>query len=117
LEEKKILIVEDEVIFALLLSHQLGKKGYDIVDSVTTGKSAIESAKKYLPDYILMDIRLADNITGIEAAKQIINFSHSQIIFMTAYNDEGIINNALELKPLAIINKPFNIDEIDKFIN
>lgn len=113
----KLLIVEDEVIYGLLLENSLKKCGFIITDNVIMGKSAIQSAKDNQPDVILMDIRLADNITGIEAAKEIQSFSDIPIIFMTAYIDDEIKNEALTLNPLAYLIKPITTKQIIELID
>jgi len=67
--EKKILIVDDEVNFSVLLAKRLTQAGY-IVESASNGKEAIGSYIKALYDkapfsVILLDMRMPD-LNGIE---------------------------------------------------
>ncbi|HNY12905.1 MAG TPA: response regulator, partial [Candidatus Wallbacteria bacterium] len=66
-----VLIVEDEAFSALYLEDALSIAGYTICDTVATGEGAVAIAENKTPDIILMDIRLAGEIDGIEAASRI----------------------------------------------
>ena len=70
--DKNILIVEDEVITALLLQQQIKSWNYSSIDHVTNGKDALIIAEDKKPLFIVMDIRLAGEMDGVEAAMQII---------------------------------------------
>jgi CheY-like chemotaxis protein len=64
----RILIVEDEPIIAWDLQRRLTRLGYVVLGSVSSGQDALEKALALKPDLILMDIRLAGTMDGIEAA-------------------------------------------------
>ena len=106
---KKILIVEDDKIFALSLKLSLTRKGYHVLNPVDTAEQGFQSAMAYRPDIILMDILLKGNETGIDAALQISNNIHIPIIFMTG--NEGLLEKekVINIKKYYIYSKP--IDE------
>jgi len=106
----KILLVEDEVVTAMLVTMQLKRIGYELVEHVTTGEDAIVSARKNAPDIILMDIRLAGDMDGIEAAKVIQSEKRVSILFLTSYDDQVTRMRAEKLKPLAYLIKPLDVD-------
>lgn len=108
----RILIVEDEIAIAELLRIILLRKGYDVIDIVTTGKEAIESAKVERPDLILMDILLAGGMDGIDTAQYIIANYFIPIIFTTAHSDENTISRAARTASYGYILKPYNEDNI-----
>ncbi|NIR12687.1 MAG: response regulator, partial [Desulfobacterales bacterium] len=66
---EKILIVEDEGILAINLKINLSELGYRVLDISPTGEQAVRLAQTLLPDLIVMDIKLAGEIDGIDAAK------------------------------------------------
>ena len=113
----KVLIVEDEMIIGMNIKIQLRTKGFIANRIVATGKKAIEAVKREKPDVILMDIRLAGSIDGIEAVKQIWEIKKIPVIFMTGYPDENIKHKVMELNPLGLFIKPVNISAIIKTIN
>ncbi|NWF90726.1 MAG: response regulator [Ignavibacteriaceae bacterium] len=103
----KILIVEDESIVGADLKDTLLKLDYTVIDVVRTGEDAITKAFNTKPDLILMDIMLDGNISGIDAAQKIKEKIDVPIIYLTAYADEGTIQNAKLTDPFAYILKPF----------
>jgi two-component system cell cycle response regulator DivK len=64
---KKILIVEDNELNRKLLTDLLEFRGYTIFGT-ELGAAALDLARQYGPELILMDIQLPD-ISGIEAAR------------------------------------------------
>jgi CheY-like chemotaxis protein len=112
----KILLVEDEVITAMFMQKQLSSNGYNIVDHVSTGENAVLSSKKNTPDLILMDIRLAGEIDGIEAASIIKAESDIPIIFVTGYDSESVHERAEKLNPLGYFVKPLNIKSLKEIV-
>ena len=113
----KILIVEDEAVCATLLSHYMIEMGHRVCKIVARGGDAIRAAREYGPDVVLMDVRLTDDIDGIEAAEKILGFSGGvSIVFMSAYSDDEIIARANKLNPAAYLCKPFEFEEMQAVI-
>jgi len=83
----RILIVEDEWIVADDLKTTLQSSGYEVVDIVSLGETAVERAQDLMPDLILMDIHLAGTMTGIEAAETINSILDIPVIYLTAFAD------------------------------
>lgn len=108
----KILFVEDEVISAMFIELQLKNIGYKVSQHVTTGENAIKSIQSNLPDVILMDIRLAGNLDGIETAKVIKEEFTIPLIFITGYDDPEIRKKADQLNPIGYLIKPFEIHKL-----
>lgn len=113
----KILVVEDEAITAMTLKLKLAQVGYEVSKVVATGEEAIMSVKQESPDLVLMDIRLAGLLNGIETAQQIQGSPHAPpIIFMTGYPDQELQQQAQQLHPLAYFIKPISIQELHSAI-
>lgn len=108
----KVLIVEDEAILAMLYRRRLKSRGYDVTGIAATMEESVSLAFKDPPDFVLMDIRLAGDNSGIAAAREIAAHINTRTIFMTGYSDEKIKNMALELHPLAYLVKPFDLQEL-----
>jgi DNA-binding LytR/AlgR family response regulator len=107
MSDYKILVVEDELLVAADIEESLQLLGYDVVGCVATGKDAIASVEKNLPDIILMDIMLKGDMTGIEAAKAITQKHDVPIIYLTANADIATIDKAKLSLPYGYIIKPF----------
>ena len=91
---KKIEIVEDEAMTAMLLARNLRLVGYSTCGPVSTGEAAIQLAGEERPDVVLMDIRLAGAMDGIQAAADIKQRWGIPVIFMTGYSDADTMERA-----------------------
>jgi PAS domain S-box-containing protein len=112
MEQKSILIVEDEAISAMDLKESLLSLGYQVSGIVATGERAIESVHETPPDLILMDIMLAGKINGIEAAEEILRQAFIPIIYLTAFSDHALIERAKASGPYGYVVKPCNISKL-----
>ncbi|MBN1532000.1 MAG: PAS domain S-box protein [Spirochaetes bacterium] len=104
---RKLLIVEDSAIVAMDLQHKLKKLGYVIAKSVQSGEDAVSASGEFLPDLVLMDIRLSGKMDGIEAADTISSTLDIPVLFMSAYSDEQTIERAKFTKNYGFLVKPF----------
>lgn len=108
----RALIVEDEPIFRMDLSMRLRSFGYDEIEETAYAGKSVEMAAQGAFDLILMDIRLKDEMSGIDAAHKISGHSTVPIIVMSAYQvDEGEIRSAVPTL-LRFVPKPVSDDEL-----
>lgn len=116
-QRQRVLLVEDEVLIAMCLEMELEQSGHTICYRVATGEEAIMVATEKQPDVILMDIRLAGTINGIEAARQIVAEQQIPIIFMSGYEDATLKDRAMQLHPVAYLIKPVQFSDIQAALN
>jgi len=109
---KGILIVEDDMIIAMVLERMVKKLDYNVLDKVITGAKAIELAQELNPDLILMDIQLKDDIDGIEAMQKIRETSDVPVIYITGNSDQYNLNRAKETNFIRYLIKPIRIDDL-----
>ncbi len=112
MKASNILIVEDEALIALSLEVELKRAGYVVCGIATQGEEAVQLARDLKPDAVLMDIRLAGNMDGFAAARQIRATLNTQIIFVSGYLDEANLARAAEVKPLACLSKPVSFPRL-----
>jgi two-component system cell cycle response regulator DivK len=106
-KRKRILIVEDNQPCLRLLNDVLKVHGYEILKT-TKGLEAINLARDYRPDLILMDIRLPD-ISGLEVTRLLKQDQQTKcipIIAVTAFAMPGDETRALESGCDAYVAKP-----------
>ncbi|MBE9229420.1 EAL domain-containing protein [Phormidium sp. LEGE 05292] len=108
----KLLIVEDELIAAEIISRNLKQQGYEVVGVVSTGEEAIQEAIANHPDLVLMDIMLPGDIDGIKAADTIHTQLQVPIVYMTAYADNDTLEKAKHTEPYGYLVKPFKPQDI-----
>lgn len=108
----KILIVEDELIFAHALTGDLKDLGYEVSAITDTGESAIAAAKQEPPNLAIVDINLRGEMNGIEVAKELQNICGCPILFLTAYSDPDTISKAASAFPYGYLTKPTRRDDL-----
>lgn len=109
---KKILIIEDEMVFAMELKKSLQLLGYTIVGVARRGAEGVRLARETWPDLILMDIHLQGSMDGIEAAEKINSLYSIPIIFLTAYSDDATVSRVIRTEQYGFLTKPFNDREL-----
>ncbi len=108
----RILIVEDESIIAMTLSHTLKDLGYTVIDVVSSGEAAIQAVNQGEIDLILMDINIDGDIDGIETAAKIRQKHNIPVIYLTSYADDRTIARAEKTGSFGYILKPFKGREV-----
>jgi two-component system sensor histidine kinase/response regulator len=108
----RLMIVEDEAVVACDLSDTLEQLGYAVVGAVGTGEGAVELARSMRPRVVLMDIRLAGEMDGIQAAARIRSESDIPIVFLSAHSSEDTLRRATETAPFGYLVKPFRAPEL-----
>lgn len=107
---KKILIVEDNELNMKLFSDLLSAHGYETAQT-REGLKAIDIAKKYKPDLILMDIQLPE-VSGLEVTKWIKddkNLSDIPVVAVTAFAMKGDEKRIRDGGCQAYISKPITV--------
>ncbi len=107
-----ILVAEDELIVAHSIRMRLEHHGYVVDGIAKSGEEAISILGSTRPDLILMDIRLAGEIDGIELAERIRHEYQIPVIFLTAYSDDATLERAKITEPFGYIIKPFETREL-----
>lgn len=106
MRNKRIMVVEDEAIINRELRVMLQNLGYEVCAWSLSGEEAIEKAQESVPDLILMDIKLAGEKDGIEAAQNIRTKIDVPIVYLTAQSDEKTIQRAKLTNPAGYLLKP-----------
>ena len=84
----RVLIVEDELLVAWHLESLIRDQSLEVCGLVPDGDGAVEQAADLDVDLVLMDVRLAGRMDGIEAARRIREQRNTPIIFITAHGDQ-----------------------------
>lgn len=108
----RVLIIEDEQIVALDLKMRLESMGYEVVGHVSMGEDSFEIAANKHPDLLLMDVKLAGNIDGIQTAELMRKFYNIPVVYITAYADSTTLERAKKTRPYGYIIKPFTDQEL-----
>lgn len=103
----KVLAVDDDADILELLQYNLAKEGFE-VKVADNGKKAIEIAKEFLPNLILLDVMMPQ-MDGVETCRQLREnplFASTYIVFLTARSEEYTEIAAFEVGADDYITKP-----------
>lgn len=119
MQNKKVLVVDDEKNMQRFMVYNLVKQDY-IVETAGNGKEALEKAESFKPDLILLDIKMPV-MNGYEACLQLKKnpaTRHIPVIIVSIIADT---DEALSLKVKSYISKPFDsgklLDEVRAALN
>lgn len=104
---QKVLVVDDEEPILELLKYNLEKQGYD-VKTASDGFQAVDIAKRFHPDLVLLDIMMP-KMDGVETCRQLRAMSDLQntfIVFLTARAEEYSEVAAFDVGADDYITKP-----------
>ena len=101
-----IIIVDDDNFVSLSLKTILeAQPNIHVVAIGKNGNDAIQLYKTYLPDILLMDIRM-DIMDGLEATDKILtNYPQAKILLLTTFSDDEYIIKAIQLGAKGYILK------------
>jgi len=112
MKRPRIMIVEDEWIIANDIKNCLVDLGYMVTSIVATGADAVAAAAADQPDLILMDIMLRGEMNGIDAAREIRKKQRLPIIYLTAYDNQYLVEQAKQTDNYGYLLKPFKDREL-----
>ncbi len=108
----RIFIVEDEALIAMELKDRLEQYGHEVCGTAATGDDALRQVVERQPDLVLMDIRIAGHLDGIETARRILEQYDVPVVYLSAYSDDELIERAAATGPFGYLLKPFNEREV-----
>ncbi|EMD82907.1 response regulator [Pacificimonas flava] len=100
-----VLIIEDEPIIAMDIESIVVDLGHEVTSIAVTRDEAVAAAEEQKPGLILADIQLADDSSGIDAVKDILEKFAVPVIFITAFPERLLTGERPE--PTFLITKPF----------
>jgi YesN/AraC family two-component response regulator len=116
MDSPKILLVDDESDVTDLLKDYLELKGYKEIETAATGQEAINIITHKKPDFVILDIQLADDIDGMEVLKKTRELSpETKVVMVSAYKKE-FLAAAMELGAVGFISKPIKMAELNETI-
>jgi two-component system cell cycle response regulator DivK len=107
---KRILVVEDNDLNRRLFCDVLKSQGF-AVEPVADGRDALERARQFVPNLIIMDIQLP-NVSGldlIEAAKKDADLRTIPVLAVTAYAGKGDEERIRDAGAEGYLAKPVSI--------
>ncbi len=108
-QQFKILIVEDEVLFARAVMRRLQKANYECAH-VESVEDARQIVKQFSPDIVLLDMRLPDG-NGFDLIPFFVG-KNAMVTVMTAHGEISDAVNAIKLGAVDYLKKPIDLEEL-----
>ena len=105
----RIFIADDEPLIRADLKELLEEMGHEVVAEAVDGKEALDLIEKVNPDVVILDIKMPE-VDGITVAKKISN--QFPVIFLTAYTNRQLIEEAKDSGGMAYLSKPFRESDL-----
>jgi DNA-binding NtrC family response regulator len=107
--KKKILLVEDEVLFAKAVVKRLQKAGFECEHAESLHDARL-LVKQFEPDMALLDMRLPDG-NGLDLLSDFVAKNINTIV-MTAFGDVTDAVNAIKMGAIDYLKKPIDLEEL-----
>lgn len=117
-EKKLILVADDDKDLITALSIRLRAAGFDVVGA-HDGEEAYKKSVEHKPDLIVLDVRMpaGGGFTAIDRLKHSLTTRNIPVIFLTAFDDDEMREQAHAMGCTGYFRKPFNDDEFMSTIN
>lgn len=108
MENKKLLIVDDDVDLCQTIKHVFSAEGMQVIIA-NDGREGIQAFFEQRPDLVLLDIRMPE-IDGWELCRQIRTMSNTPVIMLTTLDEDQQEVRGLKIGADDFITKPFSRD-------
>lgn len=108
----RVLIAEDEYVSATLLEILVKEEGHSVCGIVTQGGDVLAAVKENRPDVVLMDVHLADSVSGVEATRDLLRKVTVPVIVISGTEEEDVLSSIAESGALGFMKKPVTADEL-----
>ncbi|TXC91841.1 response regulator transcription factor [Metabacillus litoralis] len=111
MEDKRILIVDDEKAIVKMLETVLRKEGFQLINKAFCIKDALQILQNHTVDIIILDVMLPDQ-SGFDALPKIRQLSQAYVLFLTAKTSDLDVLTGFAIGGDDYVTKPFNPLEI-----
>jgi two-component system, response regulator PdtaR len=112
LQGVRVLIVEDEALVAINLETMLEDLGAEVCGTAASGADAVRKARQLRPEVAVVDIRLKDGETGVEAARTMADELGVAIVFASAHSDPRIVAEMAKVPGAGRLTKPYDAAQL-----
>lgn len=106
----KVLVVDDDRLITSTLGQQLREHGF-LVSAEETSEAAIRHCRESPPDIAILDVRLPSH-SGIHIAEWLRDKTDIPFIFLSAYAERELVEEAAEKGALGYLVKPVEISQV-----
>lgn len=108
----RVLIAEDEYIPATLLEMLVRDEGHHVCGIVAQGHAVVEAVRGLHPDVVLMDVYLADGVSGVLATRDLVQLVNVPVIIISGTDDPATLEEIGRSGALGYLRKPVTAEEL-----
>lgn len=109
----RVLLADDHPIVMSGFSLSLQSKGIKVIREVTTPNEAVESYEELKPDVLMMDLRFGEKLTGLDAAKTILErHPKANILFLSQFDQDALIKQTYSIGGRGFLTKDINASDL-----
>lgn len=103
----RIVLVDDHrLVQTGLRSYLESFPDVEVVGTASSGEEALEKLEGWLPDVVVMDLRMPGGMDGIEATRRVRQLSpHTRVVVLTAHTDDARVVAALRAGAIGYVRK------------
>lgn len=113
-----VLVAEDSIDTRIMLKRAFELKGYRVFEA-ENGQEALEITRRQRPSLIVMDLNMpvVDGLEAIEKVRKLEGIGeHVPIVAITGFDVYGMEETAFETGCSIYLNKPIDLDELDRVL-
>lgn len=108
MKRKKILLIDDEEDFGLLMKNFFASKNYDVYHALTI-EDGMKQLDEIKPEYVLLDNNLPDGLGWGKTEYILVNYPKTQLNLISAYHVPKTSSSSFR-----ILEKPLQLEELSK---
>ncbi|MGA0601797.1 response regulator [Caulobacter sp. KR2-114] len=109
---RRVLVVEDEAMVAILIEDLLADLGCELAGSAANAREAMSMAASGEFDVALLDVNLGEGETSFDVA-DLLRRNGARFAFLTGYGAAGV---RLDLRDAPILGKPVDAADLKRFL-
>ncbi len=109
----KVILADDQELLIASFERLLDAYGVTAVGKSTAPEEVVNLYEEKRPDVLILDIRFGQNMTGLDAAKQVLKkFPNANIVFLSQYDQDSLIKEAYRIGARAFLTKGCSPDDL-----
>ncbi|WP_102691401.1 sporulation transcription factor Spo0A [Rummeliibacillus pycnus] len=115
MEKVKVAIVDDNSELVKMMEEYLSNQSdIEVISTATNGKQCLKMLEEQIPDVLLLDIIMPhlDGLAVLETMHENPEYNNIQVIMLTAFGQEDVMKQAVELGASYFMLKPFEFDRL-----
>lgn len=109
----RVLLADDHPIVMSGFALSLSSMAIDVIGQVTTPNEAVESYESLQPDVLMMDLRFGEKLTGLDAAKTILErHPKANILFLSQFDQDALIKQTYSIGGRGFLTKDISATDL-----